>query len=473
MSEAVVELTGVNFVYQESEEPALSALDLRIEAGELVILAGPSGCGKTTVTRVLNGLIPQFYEGKLTGQVRVFGKNPATVPLWETAGGVGSVFQNPRTQFFTTDVTSEVAFGCENLGFSAELTNGRTRAALRDFGRDSVSHRSVFALSGGQQQRVACASVAATEPGLFVLDEPSANLDHRATGQLRIMVARWKAEGATLVVAEHRLDYLKDLADRIIFFEGGTVVGQCSGDELRSFDTKTLRTKGIRGAPLATIPALERTQDAWEVNNLVFHYRSRAVPGSKRKVPATEVRIPQIVIPSGKVTALTGHNGCGKTTLARWLAGQLPSRRGVLLHRGKRVSRRERRRDNFLVLQDVNNQLVTESVGEEIALTLRLAGIDQSRREAILAAIDLQGFEERHPLSLSGGQKQRLAVGTALASGRELIILDEPSSGLDLFHMQGVAKALRGLADEGRTVVVITHDTELIEACADGVVRLS
>ncbi len=466
----------MSFRYAAAEEPALLDVDLVVAPEEFVVLSGPSGCGKTTATRLFNGLIPHFHEGDLTGRVEVFGDQPARQRIWQTAGLVGSVFQNPRSQFFTTDPVSEIAFGCENLGFPADTTRERVAHNLRAFGLEALRERSIFALSGGEKQRLACAAVAATQPRLYVLDEPSANLDGPATDRLRRIMAGWKAAGAAVLVAEHRLGYLRELVDRLVLLDGGRIAGEYTGDRLRAMDEAEVAGLGLRRLrppePPARTPA---GGPGLEVVGLTYRHARRVVPGARHHRPAPVLQLDRLAIPEHRVTALVGENGAGKTTLARWLAGLSPNHGGTLLHRGRPIGRRERRRRVFLVQQDVNHQLVTESVADEIALTLRLAGardgIDAGTRR-ILAAMDLESQADRHPLALSAGQRQRLAIGTALASGREVVILDEPTSGLDLRHMQQVADALRHLAGDGRTVLVATHDTELVAACADQVIGL-
>lgn len=234
-----------SFRYAASAEPALVDFGLRIEPGEFVVLSGPSGCGKTTAT-LLNGLIPHFHAGDLAGRVQVFGDDPARQEIWRTAADVGSVFQNPRSQFFTTDPVSEIAFGCRNLGFPSATTEERVEEALRDFDFTNLRDRSIFALSGGEKQRLACASVAALRPRLYVLDEPSANLDAVATERLSRIMARWKASGAAVVVAEHRLAYMRDLVDRLVILSDGRVAGEYTGEQFRAMTDDHLAALGLR-----------------------------------------------------------------------------------------------------------------------------------------------------------------------------------------------------------------------------------
>ncbi|MDR1634488.1 MAG: ABC transporter ATP-binding protein [Bifidobacteriaceae bacterium] len=476
MPDSAVRLDAVTFSYGAAAGDSLSDLELDLRPGEFVALTGPSGSGKTTLTRLINGLIPHYYEGVLSGKVLVNGVDPSSHALWRLP--VGSVFQNPRAQFFTTDTTSEIAFGAENLGLEAAEILRRVDAAIESMGLEELRDRSVFALSGGEKQRVACASVAAVRPPIYVLDEPSANLDLESTQQLRAIMATWKASGATVVVAEHRLGYLRDLVDRVLIFADGRLRQELGGTDFRRLDEGQLRRLGLRcawGRPLA-VASQAPDRGYLEVSGLRCGYRR--VGGSGLATPRRRdvVGIDQLRIPKGAVTALVGANGAGKTTFAAWLGGLRRDRRGTLSDGGRVWKRSERRRRVFLVSQDVNHQLFTEAVSTEIELALRLAspdsGLPAPDAAAIMNQLDISDLAGRHPLSLSAGQKQRVVVAAALASGREVVVLDEPTAGLDLGHMTAVAKALRDLADGGRTVVVATHDADLVAACADNIVRL-
>jgi energy-coupling factor transport system ATP-binding protein len=477
LSGSAIHLRGAGFTYAGAGTAAVAGLNVTIEPGQFVVLAGAAGSGKTTVTRLLNGLIPHYYEGELAGQVEVGGLEPAATHLWELP--VGSVFQNPRAQFFTTDTTSEVAFGAENLGLPAAEIRDRVERALTSFGLEALRDRSVFALSGGEKQRLACAAVAAAEPPVYVLDEPSANLDEASTDQLRRIMAAWKAAGATVVVAEHRLGYLRRLADRVLVFKAGRIAVELTGRGFRGASDEVLRGYGLRRADADEfMPATAAPADGpgYTVDDLVVRHRRRLVPGVWPEAEAPTVAVPRLEFPKGQVTAVIGPNGAGKTTLFHWLAGLIPSRRGRLLDAGAELSRAERRKQVFLVLQDVNHQLFTASVADEIGLALRLRRLDAAvvdvETQGTLDRLDLAGVARRHPLSLSAGERQRVAIATALASGRDLIALDEPTSGLDLGHMEAVARALIDAAARGRTVLVATHDAELVAACADQVVEL-
>ena len=217
----MIRIDHVTFSYggETEQTGGIQDIELQIEHGEFVVLCGESGCGKTTVTRLLNGLIPHYYEGSMSGSVWVNGAEVSKQPLYDTAKIVGSVFQNPRSQFFNVDTTSEITFGCENLGQPAETIRERLERTIRDFHLEKLMGRNIFHLSGGEKQKIACAGVSIMEPEILVLDEPSSNLDAASISDLRKILAFWKEQGKTIVISEHRLYYLRGVADRFVYME--------------------------------------------------------------------------------------------------------------------------------------------------------------------------------------------------------------------------------------------------------------
>ena len=230
----MVELNNVSFRYGVEEsgnlhEASLDHVDLTVQDGEFVLLTGPSGCGKTTILRLINGLIPHFYPGVTEGSITVNGRSVQERELYETALQVGSVFQNPRSQFYNVDTTGELAFGCENRGLPEKEIYARIDDTVRRFGIEKLMDRNIFRLSDGEKQKIACASVDVAGSEIILLDEPSANLDYSATLDLREMIRLWRARGKTIIAAEHRIAYLWDLIDRAVILRDGIIVKELCG----------------------------------------------------------------------------------------------------------------------------------------------------------------------------------------------------------------------------------------------------
>ena len=255
----MIELRNINFRYVKGTEVGgLMDIDLTIPDGQVILLCGQSGCGKTTLTRLVNGLIPHYYEGELRGEVLVDGKKIRELPLYETAKYVGSVFQNPRTQFFTVDSTSELAFGCENQGLPEEEIIERVKATTRQFGMGNLMGKNIFSLSGGEKQKIACASVSVSDPSIIVMDEPSSNLDVSATKDLRRMLRIWKQQGKTVIIAEHRLYYLKELIDRVVYLKDGKIEKDYPAIEALQLSAAQQAEMGLRPFELNMFPVTAR-----------------------------------------------------------------------------------------------------------------------------------------------------------------------------------------------------------------------
>lgn len=457
----MIEFENVSFGYKDSEqENSLKHINLQIPKGQVVLLCGKSGCGKTTITRLINGLIPHYYDGSLEGGVTVGGRRVLEQPIYETAKLVGSVFQNPRSQFFNVDSTSEIVFGCENMGWSIPDIERHLIQIMHDFALTDFMGRNLFALSGGEKQKIACASVSMSDPDVLVLDEPTSNLDCRAIRMLADIIGLWKRDGKTVVIAEHRLNYLKQVADRVIYMENGQIVWDLPAQKFWGMSDDAIRQKGLRSTAPVTFGSaqpLQQRSDTLELKEFRFSYKN-----------VLELNIPTLSVPLGAVVGIIGNNGSGKTTFARCICGLEKKAAGEIRIAGRRMNRKKRQGSSYLVMQDVNHQLFTESVEEEVLIGMP-GKEEENLPEAndILESMDLLQLKDLHPLSLSGGQKQRVAVASALSSHKEILVFDEPTSGLDYHHMLEVAGSIRHLAALGKTLFIITHDPELIAECCN------
>lgn len=476
----MIEINNVTFSYGENNENTNGIKDvtLRIDAGECVVLCGESGCGKTTVTRLINGLIPHYYEGSLQGEVHVNGANICEQPLYDTARVVGSVFQNPRSQFFNVDTTSEISFGCENLGMPETEIRENLQEVVRDFRLERLMDRNIFNLSGGEKQKIACAGAAVMKPKVYVLDEPSSNLDAASITDLKKTLALWKKQGRTIVVSEHRLYYLRGIANRFVYLKDGRIEREYSAEEFEKLTENERLEMGLRTYVLEQIsidaPALSE-------NKAVTQPETEAAALSGReemklcgfrfayKEGKQVLDIKDCEVPSKRIVGIIGNNGAGKSTFSRCLCG-LEKHCGDIIMNGKKYRPKDRLNLCYMVMQEVNHQLFTESVLDEVMISMEKE--DQARAEEILGKLDLLVYKDRHPMSLSGGQKQRVAIASAIASDRKIMIFDEPTSGLDHKHMKEVAGLLRRLNATGISLYIITHDLELITECCTDIIHL-
>ena len=463
-----ITLKNVSFSYTESlDDAVIKNLNFEIKSGECVVLVGESGCGKTTISKLVNGLIPLYQSGTMAGDVLLDDKNTADMTLAEISRHVGSVFQNPRSQFFNIDTDSEIAFGSENLGMDPEEIRERVNRVVKEFHIEHLAGRNIFHLSGGEKQKIACASVSATDSEIFVLDEPSANLDLKTVADLAEIIKFWKSRGKTVVIVEHRIHYLRDIADRICYVKDGRIAFEWIPAELEAKGPEYAASLGLRcmnleqlknkvpelaeGPESSKEPAKRTLKESLVFKDLHFAYN--------RKFPVLDISM--LTLSHGEITAVIGHNGAGKSTLAQVLCGL----RGTW-----RQKRKARKYGAYLIMQDVNHQLFTESVLDEVLLGMR----PQNEKAAleILTGLNLEQYANEHPMALSGGQKQRVAIGSGVSSGREIVVFDEPTSGLDYKQMLAVSATLQKLAASGKTLLVITHDPEFILNCCSNIIRM-
>ena len=459
----MIKFENVNVTMQGKR--ILSDINLEIQDGEFVLICGESGCGKTTMTKLINGLIPHFVRDvSVDGTITVCGKNVAEMPMYEIAEFVGSVFQNPRTQFFYTNSNAEMAFGLENRGVEPEYIRERIENTVKELDIEKLADRDVFSMSGGEKQLLAFASVYAMNPQIYVLDEPSANLDIAAMEKLSERMKVIKEKGHTVVVAEHRLAWIQKFADRIIYMKEGRIEQEFTSDEFKALSDLKRKQMGLRSIVPEQIQIPEITGNSEDAVLQICNL------SCKRKKQMIFKNI-SLSARAGDIIGITGKNGAGKSTFCNCLCGLLKPKGGEILYQGKKLSEKARTKLFGMVMQEVNHQLFSDSVKNECLLANEEAS-EQEIRE-LLEKFDLEEYAEYHPMILSGGQRQRLTICQAVMGGKKLLIFDEPTSGLDFRHMCQVEKLMKRLAEEKYIIIVVTHDYEFLNRACKRYIRIN
>lgn len=474
----MIKLNNISFKYSAGTDndtdfkSEIRNINLHVKKGECVLLCGKSGCGKTTITRVLNGLCPTFYNGEFAGEYIIDGQNSNDITFGELGRLTGNVFQDPRSQFFCTNTTDEVVFAMENRGYSYDEMRERLEELCKIFPLESLLDKEIFKLSSGEKQIIAIASVCAAKPKILIMDEPTANLDTKTTVLLGDMLQNLKDEGTTIIMAEHRLFFAKDVFDRAILMEDGEITKEFTRDEAIALSNEELEAYGLRLFETPTIGKAMKPTKEW---NEFAHIRTESVDlraGENYPLDSASFHAPY-----GKVMAIIGNNGAGKSTLCKTIAGLKRPERGKIIFDGLPIYRKiPKQRRSFFVAQDSDYQLHAHTVLDEFWAGVSYDYTMKEKKKLALKTLKefgLEGFEDKHPQSLSGGQKQRLLLAIASITEREAIIFDEPTSGLDGYNMRLIAKRFRELAAKGKNVILITHDIELITRAADSVTYMT
>lgn len=462
-----IQLHHVTYSYHKNEMQ-LNDIDLNISQGECIAIIGASGCGKSTLTRVINGLVPSFFQGEMSGQVLIQQKDICKLSSWEIGKIVGNVFQDPRSQFFSNEVAGEIAFGCENIGLTHSEISNRVNKTVKEMEIEDLLNTSVYTLSYGMRQKVAICSAKAMEPNIYVFDEPSANLDLKATHLLASLIWKLKNLGKTIILAEHRLFYLNDIVDRYIFMETGKIVQEYSSKEMQEQTSVALNKKGLRSLRFddIIIPQIELCEldpsHSVNITNLSKNF------GNANKL-LTNVTFQYN---SNEIIALVGENGVGKSTLGKIIAGLIKESSGEVLIDGISRQYKQRIEAIWYIPQDLDSQLFGEDLIDELITGLDISEKKREKAEDILRKLGLFHLKNKHPATLSGGQKQRLVLGVAMMRDVPMIILDEPTSGLDFNSMEKVRALIKEQQNRGTKFLIISHDIEFIARTCNRILKL-
>ena len=492
----MIRFEDVTITYSGASRPALSNVNLRLDEGELVLVVGRTGSGKTTLLRAMNGLVPHFTGGSLSGRILVGGRDTATHPPRELADLVGVVPQDPSSGFVTDTVEEELAYGMECLGLAPDVMRRRVEETLDLLGLNDLRNRPLLSLSAGQQQRVSIGAVLTSHPKVLVLDEPTSALDPGAAEEVLAALQRLVHDlGVTVVLAEHRLERVVQFADRVIVVPGDAqplVIGTpAEVMRLAPIAPPVVELGRLAGWSPLPLTVRDARRAAGPLRDLLVGHTPplRAIDGglgSESLVETTDLtvrygqrpalRSVSLTIRGGEVVALMGRNGAGKSTLLHAIVGLRASAGGSVLTGGKdprNLHGADLVHAVGLVPQEPGDLLEATTVTDECRAADRDAGADHGTTRALLALLAPDVIDTTHPRDLSEGQRLLLALAVILAARPPLLLLDEPTRGLDYPTKARLVEVLRDLAKAGHGIMLATHDVELAAEVATRVVVLA
>ena len=443
-------------LFYEQDKKVLDDINLIVADGECVLITGESGSGKSSIINSINGLAFEYENAKFSGNIKVDNKDLKGMELYEISLMISSVFQNPKTHFFNVDTTLELLFYLENIGLDRKEMERRMEDMLKLFPIKHLLGRSIFDLSGGEKQILCVAACYISGCKIIVLDEPSSNLDDTYIDILKEMLHILKNKGITLIIAEHRIYYLTDLADRIILVRKGELFKELTKDELLNSEKQL----GLRSA-IKTVLKAQNKSVGNDLNIKKLEYNFKDGSGLK---------IEDISFGLGNIYGITGKNGCGKSTFLRVMTGLDDKGKSEITFNGKILNKKDRLKNSSLVMQDVNHQLFTDSVEEEIKLGVK--DLSQDGLDKVLFGLELTELKDRHPMSLSGGQKQRVAIASVLCKNSRFIFFDEPTSGMDYKNMIRISKLIKEMSTKDNIIFIVSHDNEFLNETADSILCL-
>jgi energy-coupling factor transport system ATP-binding protein len=463
----MIELNNVSYTYPHTVQPALHRIALSLKKGRCVMVTGPSGAGKTSLCLAAAGILHHDYGGRKEGSVIIDGKNVTDyTSLSELARNVGIVFDDPEAQMIFTTVEEEILSALEHRGLSAAIIEERLAGIMKTTYLENLKDRSPHNLSGGQKQRVALAATLALGNDILILDEPTSELDEHATKRIAGILRNLKDEGKTILLVEHKFDHFRDMVDSLIIMENGAITAQGVPADL-------LKDDHVRGMVRPDFSVVRKNaarhpenEPVITVTDLTHQYGDvRALSGIN------------LTIRKGEFVAIVGENGSGKTTLVKHFNCLLSPTSGTVLVNGKNTkdcSIAALARDVGLVFQNPDHMFFADTVREEVAYGVNNLAIENSGAviDAALRDVGLADTAGLYPRWLSRGERQRLGIACIVAMQPKVIVLDEPTTGLDGYESLLVINILKNLQEKGHTIIIITHNRDIADHCADRIITM-
>lgn len=482
----------LNFTYSNTGIQALKGINLNIKKGESYLITGPSRAGKSTLCLILTGLIPEHIPGELKGKVFLFGEDITGRRVCDMNGKVGLVFQDYEAQIFSTRVDLEVAFGMENRGISTEMIKKRVPQILELVGLAGLEKRSPWTLSGGQKQRLAIAGILALEPEVMILDEPLTDLDPEGRDEVLGIIKSMKENGKTVLLVEQEIEKADEFCHAMVMKDGLVLL---NGETAKVFyGLQEVKDAGVMPHPIVELfkklklnenplnideaekilrmrgikvnPARIRSMEHKDSKEAIIEFRNvtHVYPGGVEALCGIDLKISR-----GDFLAIVGKNGSGKTTLVKTINRLVEPTDGDVILMGDRVKGLRRsdigKRVGY-VFQNPDHQIFAESVFEEVCFAPRNFGfseevVKQRALEAI-RTVGLEGYENSDPFMLTRGEREKVAVASILSATPEIIVLDEPTTGLDWREIKGTMEMLKRLNEAGKTIIIITHNMRVV-----------
>lgn len=473
----ILKIEDVTYCYEGEKLPVWRHLSCCFYDGKIHAICGPSGCGKSSILYLIDGLIPHMYEGSLEGKIYLENEEVTDILPRNRCDKIGFVMQNPESQFITFTVEEELAFGLENLGVEPEIIEKRIKEVLDLVGMQGYEKVDLNQLSGGQKQKVAIASIIITKPKILLLDEPTANLDPDSRREIFDLIIKLsREEKITIILVEHNITEIIDDVDYIIALSADRkIIIQGETRNYRQEIDKIIHPKYEPGVIICN----QSEETVIEISGLEYAYPQTGIRKSFNKKEKKVINGLDLRVNKQDFFAIIGENGAGKTTLLKLIFGICDKNKGEIKILGKSLEK-YRKKELYkligLVFQNPENQFITNTVWDEMMFSLKnvkMSNEDKEKKvEGMLRKFHLEGEKEKSPFVLSQGQKRRLSVASMLLTGQKLLFLDEPTYGQDHENRQELMNDMQELINAGVTIVMITHDIELIKCYATKVAKL-